>query len=357
MAKAPAMPRKRTAHKPGKEAAAAAVAAGAAAVGGKLAWDKLSGKAEDERAYRLQAGEFIPDGIRRIARGQLDDASEGLGKTSDRKIGDAVHETRKSLKRLRASVRVARAPLGDQRYAKENADFRETGRLLSGARDSKVLIETLDGLNERAADEISSEATAVLRSRLEDEHKLALAKLRGDRTVVDSVLAKLKSARRRTARWTFESDGFDALAPGLERIYRRGRRRMRAAAAEPSTENLHEWRKRVKDFWHACQIVRPASPKRLRKLGKRAHHLSDLLGTDHDLAVLSDYVEAHPYCFADDETRWGLQALIDRRRQSLQQEAFKVGMDIFKQQPKRFVRKLERGWQKRSSQDSQPALA
>ena len=132
---------------------------------------------------------------------------------------------------------------------------------------------------------------------------------------------------------------------------------MRAAEAEPSTENLHEWRKRVKDFWHACQIVRPASPKKLKKVAKRAHHLSDLLGDDHDLAVLRDYVEAHPQLFRDGETRSALQALIDRRRQVLQQQAFKVGAGIFKRKPKRFVRSLERGWRKRSPEEAQPALA
>ena len=357
MAKAPEIRRRGKAHKQGKEAGAAVAAAGAAVVGGKLAWEKLSGRQEDEREYRLHEGEFIPDGIRRIARGQLDEAHEGLDRASDRKIGDAVHETRKSLKRLRASVRVARAPLGDDRYRRENADFREAGRLLSGVRDSKVLIDTLDALNERAADEISPEATAALRARLDDEHQQALESLRGDRVVVETVLAKLKSARRRTARWIFEADDFDALTPGIERIYRRGRKRMRAAVDEPSTENLHEWRKRVKDFWHATQIVRPASPKRLKKLGKRTHDLSDLLGDDHDLAVLRDYVEQHPACFEDDEARLALEALIDRRRQALQEQAFQLAKGIFKQPPKRFARTLERGWRKRSPKESEPTLA
>jgi CHAD domain-containing protein len=357
MVKTPDIHRKRNSHKQGKEAAAAVAAAGAAVVGGKLAWDKLSGRQGYDGGYRLHEGEFLPDGIRRIARGQLDYASDALGKAPDRKIGEAVHETRKSFKRLRALVRVARAPLGDNRYRKENTDYREAGRLLSGVRDSKVLIDTLDGLNERAADEITPEATAELRSALGDEHERALETLKGDNIAVESVLAKLKTARRRTARWTFDADGFDALTPGIERIYRRGRNRMRAVCDESSTENLHELRKRVKDLWHVTQIVGPASPKQLKKLGKRTHRLSDLLGDDHDLAVLRDYVETHPQCVRDDETRLALLALIDRRRQALQQDALKLGKRIFKRKPKRFVRALERGWRKRMPKQAEPALA
>ena len=348
---------KKNAHKTSKEAAAAVAAAGAVAVGGKLAWDRLSGKPEDEREYRLHVDEAIPDGIRRIARGQLDSSAEELGKASDRKIGDAVHETRKSLKRLRAVVRVARAGIGDDRYRRENAEFRETGRLLSDARDSKVLIETLDGLTEHAGEELAPVVTAKLRSRLEDEHARALEGLRQDSSVVEAVLAKLTAARRRTPRWAFHADGFDALTPGLARTYRRGRKRMRAAAADPSTENFHEWRKRVKDFWHACQIVRPAAPKKMKRLAKRAHRLSDLLGDDHDLAVLRGYVETHPHDFADDDVRTALVALINRRRRVLQREALEVGAGVFKQSPKQFARGVERGWRKRSPEKPQPAIA
>jgi CHAD domain-containing protein len=219
------------------------------------------------------------------------------------------------------------------------------------------LVETLDGLTEQAGDELSPEATAALRSQLEGEHQHAVEGLRQDRAVVEAVLAKLRTARQRTARWNFEADGFDALTPGLRRIYRRGRRGMRAAAAEPSTENLHEWRKRVKDLWHASQIMRPAASKRLKKLGKRAHRLSDLLGDDHDLAVLRNDVEAHPERFEDDEARRAFQIVIDRRRKALQQEAFEVGRGIFKQGPKQFVRKLERGWREHSGEKPQPSLA
>jgi CHAD domain-containing protein len=132
---------------------------------------------------------------------------------------------------------------------------------------------------------------------------------------------------------------------------------MRAAAADPTTENLHEWRKRTKDLWHALQILRPAAPERTRKLAKRAHALSDLLGSDHDLAVLRDYVEAHADCFPDDASRAALVALLDRRRRSLQRAALDLGRSVYGRRPKRFVRALERGWEKRAPGPPQYAVA
>jgi hypothetical protein len=118
-----------------------------------------------------------------------------------------------------------------------------------------------------------------------------MAKLREDAAVLDATRADLGDARTRSAGWTFARDSFGGLRPGLERIYSRGRKAMRRAETDPSDEHMHEWGKRAKDLWHAVQIVRPASPKRLKLLAQRAHELSDLLGDDHDLAVLRREIE------------------------------------------------------------------
>ena len=61
-----------------------------------------------------------------------------------------------------------------------------------------------------------------------------------------------------------------------------------ASRKDTTTEALHELRKRAKDLWHAAQVVRPIAPKRMKKLARRAHRLSDLAGEDNDLAVLYD---------------------------------------------------------------------
>jgi CHAD domain-containing protein len=338
------------------EAAAAAVVTGAAAIGGKLAKDKLTASRAQKaaRAYRLRRGEFVPDGMRRIARGQLDAGIEELAGQPNRKLDEAVHETRKRLKRLRASLRLERFAIGDETYRRENAAFRDLGQRLSAPRDARVLLETLDGLIERFGDELPRDELGPLRDQLEQSHKRAVTKLRRGRATVDSVRDELEAARVRSASWTYDSDGFEALRPGLQRIYRRGRRSMRAAAEEPSDEHLHEWRKRAKDLWHALQIVRPAAPKRMKALARQAHRLSDLLGDDHDLAVLREHIARLDVAFEQEATRTALLSAIDRRRGSLRREALKLGARIYRRRPKRFARSVERGWQKRAAKQPEP---
>ena len=349
MARTPGIHRGNDGPHVSKEVAGAAALVGAAAVGGKFAWDTRAGSKRDaERAFHLYKKEDIPDGIRRIARGQLEQAHDDVRGAPKRGLGDAVHDARKAFKRLRATVRLARGAIGDDTYRRENTVFRDAGRRLSGVRDASVLIETLDDLKKFSGDALPAGATARLRGRLDDERKQALASLQGDDALVAAVIADIEQARTRTAAWTFESNGFDALVPGLRRIYRRGRKAMQRAEADPTTENLHEWRKRVKDLWHAGQILRPASPKRMKKLARRTHALADLLGDDHDLAELRLYVGRHGNDFGDRMTQAALMAVIDRRRKELQRRAFRLGPHVYGRSPKRFVEAVRRHGRKRS---------
>jgi CHAD domain-containing protein len=211
------------------------------------------------------------------------------------------------------------------------------------------LLDTLDELNERADDELPSGATAALRERLEGERDEAEAALREDQAAISAVVAELNSARTRTATWTFHSDGFEALEPGLARTYRRGRKAMRQASADPASENFHDWRKRVKDLWHALQILRPAAPGRMKPLAKRTHDLSDLLGDDHDLAELRRYAKTYPQCLANRDALEALTGVIDRRRAVLQRRALEHGAKLYSARPKKFVAKIARGWDKRAA--------
>ncbi len=300
-----------------------------------------------DRGFALRRGEPVPDGMRRIACGQLLDGHDALSSATGETLGEAVHETRKALKRLRTSVRLARDALGEQPYARENTLFRNAGQDLAAGRDALVRLQTLDDLSERYGDELPERAVAELRARLEQEHARAVRELRGEGLA--RALSVLRGAQLRVPRLIFERDGFDALAPGLRRIYGRGRKRMRAAKKDPTAEHLHDWRKRVKDLWHVAQIVEVAEPKRMARLADRAHKLSGLLGDHHDLSVLRAYVEDHPPFLAGPEPKAALLSAIDRRSTELCEEALERGRKLYARSPKRFVREIERGWHKRAA--------
>jgi CHAD domain-containing protein len=298
-----------------------------------------------ERSFRLRAGEAVADGIRRVACWQLADAAEALRDAEGEALGPAVHAARKRIKRVRAALRLSRGAIDERVFARENEELRAIAARLSAARDARVLTETLADLEGRFAADLPADATAELRARLHGEHERALAALRlGD--AVRETADALAQMRGRTAGWAFAGDGFAALEPALRGILHRGRKRMRAAREEPSAENLHDWRKRVKDLWHVAELLHAARPKRLARLARRTHELADLLGDHHDLSVLREYVVAHPELFEHAASRDALLAVIDRRRDSLQDGALELGDVVPRRAPKRFIAAIERGWRK-----------
>ena len=322
-----------------QKAALGAAVAGGALVAAKIRLDRRS-SAEDARRFRLRDGEPVADGLRRIACAQLDMSIERLEGRTDEELGAAVHETRKSLKRLRTIVRLARDELGDELYRRENDAFRDAGRKLAGARDAQVLLETLDALRERHPDEAPRGRFDRFRGMLAAEHATAQGRL-AEGAAITTVVGDLRDARARVPDWPLEREGFDGMAPGFRRIYRRGRREYRAARREPGTDSLHELRKRVKDLWYAAQVARPAAPKKMKRIARRAHALSDVIGEDHDLAILRQRAAERRYCFDDEADVGDLTQLIERRREELQRDAMDLAQRLFRKKPGKLVRPLE----------------
>ncbi len=282
-----------------------------------------------ERKYRLERDEPVPDGIRRVAYGRIDNALDELDGQTDSTPEEAVHGARKDMKKLRALTRIVRGETGDEAYRRESGAFRDAGRELSGVRDADVMIATLGSLG------LPPEETGPLRQALE-AHKIRTAAGAREQAAANAIV-KIEAARERVAEWPVESHDFGAFEDGLRRIYRGGRRDMRTARGDPTAENLHEWRKRTKDLWYHLTLLEAAWPPVMGTLANEAHELSDRLGDDHDLAVLLDWARAN----ADGAP---IEAAVTLRRAELQDDAFAYGARLYADKPGVFVKRIERWW-------------
>jgi CHAD domain-containing protein len=283
-----------------------------------------------DRAYRLKAGEPLPEGIVLVAHGRIDHAIAELRGKTDSSAEEAVHEARKDLKKLRALLRLTRGELGDATFRREDACFRDAGRELAGVRDNDVMLDTLSSLDLPAGMERELRKTIQAHRTNADGD--------GRRTAAAGVVAMLREARGRVDEWPLERDSFDALSEGLERTYRRGRRDFRAARADPSVEALHEWRKRVKELWYHHTLLRALWPPVMEALGDEAHQLANRLGDDHDLAMLAAWASEH----ADAEPEF-FEA-VELRRSELQGEAMALGERLYADKPSAYRRRLRRLW-------------
>ena len=305
------------------------------------------------RKYRLKLDRPVPAEIARVARGRIDHAIDELRGKTDSTPGEAVHEARKDMKKLRALLRLIRGELGGDVYQRENARFRGAALELAGVRDADVMLATLDALEERFPDELPADAAGGLRQALEAHRATAATATREDAAA--AAVRILKEARERVADWPLERDGFEALEDGLRRIYRQGRRGWAAARAHPSGEHIHEWRKRVKDHWYHLSLLEQCWTPVMQALADEAHELSDRLGDDHDLVVLLTWAHEHATALDGMERVRAFEAIVQRRREELQGEAFSFGDRLYTDRPRFFVRRIEGWW--RASIGAAPAEA
>jgi CHAD domain-containing protein len=291
-------------------------------------------------SYQFAPGEAEELALQRCAGEQLDSAIAELSEGITRDPATAVHSARKALKKERSLLRLARGAIGASERRRMNAALRDAGRRLSSARDAEVMIQAVDGLSEHYAGQLPKRTFTTLKTRLNRQAAGSRTELAGGLSA--EVLETLRGLRLEVDQWRLRRTGWRAISDGLGRSYARGRRAYRRAARKPTVENLHEFRKRGKDLWYHLRLLEPLSTGILQGYAEEAHRLSDLLGDDHDLAVLHDALRAEGVQAAADTD--SVIALIDHRRHELQTEALLVGARLFAEQTGAFVERLHRYW-------------
>jgi CHAD domain-containing protein len=286
---------------------------------------------------RLEVTPALPGarGVQRVLQRHMAAAVGALkAKPPDNK---RIHEARKSLKAARAALRLLRPMLGERRYQAENRRLRDAGRQLSAVRDGAVLVSTLEDLQVKTADPDCSDQLLALAVQLRQQavrdwkraRRLGIARAQRD----------LRRVAARVAAWSFPPHEWRGVCEGLLRTYRKGRREARSNRGRTESACLHEWRKSTKYLSNQLLMLRPLQRASLAPAARELHRLSNKLGDDHDLAVLSD-VAGKRAAHAGAPPAAGLQKLISKRRKTLQHRARSLGKSAFAEKPAHFAARL-----------------
>jgi CHAD domain-containing protein len=300
-----------------------------------------------------------------MALGQVDEMLELLAREDPTDTAATVHEVRKALKRLRALLRLLEHELGSPQLARESQALRNSAQRLAGARDAEVMLATLNALIARHPRKLGrSPGVHRLRKRLLAEQARVEHIALGDPIARAVLMAELQRFRRQVLAWQLaHRPGIVLVERDLTRLYAQGRKRhLRVLRSKgDQTIALHQWRKRVKDLRYAAEILqRRDTPKRnraqqrLRELAHRADTLGELLGQDHDLAVLAQHLrtsEKRPLSRDDGpaaprtwrikpKTRKVLLKSIARRRSELQKRALRDGARLYRHSPRKFLSRI-----------------
>jgi CHAD domain-containing protein len=184
-------------------------------------------------AYRLKLKTTLALEVRRIALEQIDIARSALARRDDRAAG--VHDARRSLKRLRAMLRLVRPALGETWFKQSNRQLAGLGQRLSQSRDLDVMVVTLSKL-ENGSGGLAKDVAERLRRTVARGRSLANGASRpaSDRTLGGA----LQRAEKLFAAERLRGLALVHVAAGLEQSYRKARRTFRAAYQEESDETF-----------------------------------------------------------------------------------------------------------------------
>jgi CHAD domain-containing protein len=192
---------------------------------------------------------------------------------------ESVHAARKACKRVRAGLRLLRDSLGTRVYRRENSRVRDAVKPLTAVRDACVL--------QRAARSLPVRSGALERA-LKSVYVRERQALERDGARV--ALAHLEAARASLVDLPPPDAEVDSAVAAIGRVYRAGRKALSTARSRDD-ESLHEWRKQSKYLLNELECLKSVFGISLTKRRRRADRLAEVLGDDHDLAVLSVMLE------------------------------------------------------------------
>jgi CHAD domain-containing protein len=199
---------------------------------------------------------------------------------------EVVHDVRVLMKRSRAVMRLIGNQFDEEFYNREYGTFREVGRIMSSWRDTSVHRKTLKSLKKNHSG---------LFSMLSDNEKLEkiLSKadipaepstdVQADLATIDDLLGKSGYRVRFQAMNNFDPK---MLLSELDKTYNIVTDKYLSCRNSMKPADVHQFRKRAKDFLYQLWFFRPLNPGKVKTLEKRLDILTMNLGKYNDLAQL-----------------------------------------------------------------------
>jgi CHAD domain-containing protein len=207
-----------------------------------------------------------------------------------------VHDVRVLMKKSRAVMRLISSQVDEETFNRNYDAFREVGRVMCSWRETSVHRKILKELKKMHSDvfEMLKENAKLDRLMKKDEAPPeAPPAIKDDLEKIDELLGK---AGYRIRFQSMESFDPKLLIKELDSTYNIVVDKYLKCRNNPRPANLHEFRKRAKDFLYQLYFFRPLNPPVLKGLEKKLDAMTQCLGKCNDLTQLLATIE---YKFRD----------------------------------------------------------
>ncbi len=310
-----------------------------------------------DSGYVVGDGESLAVALHRLTTEQFTIAIDALSDPGA-DVGIATDATIKSMARIAAVLRMVRGAIGDEAYRTELRILNETVDLLGRLNDGKPELRALDQLRARYVSVLQDGAFGGLRTDLLRRHQLKRLQALSHSDALEQTLVRLRRSRARFAAWPMDDrtdarmygrepvqDDFGALASGLAKTYKRGRRHWQALRRGdvPGVSDLH---REVRHLGHQFEVVSSAWPDLLVASARACAQLDAVLVEEAGLTALAA-VSSDPTMMLDDAERSLLAAVVGNTRSELHAIAGTLGRRVYVESSGQFIDRMQAYWESR----------
>jgi CHAD domain-containing protein len=297
-------------------------------------------------SFKLHHRKHIEDELGKIVRRQLRKTVHGLITSEGSRFRSAVHESRKTVKKVRA-VAAFLTQAGAKLPRRDRKRLKSAAGALSRIRDSAAIVDTFDRVRRRYPGQLPEHTYGIIRRSLVAARDECEARAQLDGAVAEAA-RRLKKTRKSAREWTAPSIEWSGMVAILAASYRRSRDAMKRARETGQSATLHRWRKEVKTLWYQLRLAGPLTIG-VAPLVAQLDRLETELGDDHNLVVLAATLRGCRDLASMRSEMRQIARLAARMRQPLRQRAFALGRRIHVRKPKAFAR-----WLRASSRRARP---
>lgn len=285
--------------------------------------------------FYLQPEESSADAVARIIGELLDKVHRDLKEPQEGQDA-AIHEVRKSMKKLRAMLRLVRPVIRKKAFVSADRAVRDFARQLGGARDSAVVLATFDELMAHYSAFLNESTLLPIRQALATRHQLAMEQQQAGLDFA-TLKSKFDDLDEHFSRLDLGEFTNKILLDSAQESYRECRAALASLHVDPSTEHGHALRKQVKYLWYQIRMFQKADTAQIRQQIQELDELGEMLGRDHDLALLGETLQGDPGICCNAIRCEIVSGLIETRRIAILSAALRLADRIYAQKPRRFA--------------------
>jgi CHAD domain-containing protein len=242
---------------------------------------------------------------------------------------EAVHDIRVLMKKARATARLLSSQIDDELFIKENIAYREIGKLMASSRETSVQRRTLKLLKKENRDLFkrlseNEKVQQLLRKPEQEPVADEDEKLR-----VEKIIELLNKAAYRLRFYTLDKLNPQMLLKELEKSYIVAADNYLKCRINPKPTDLHEFRKRSKDFLYQLYYFRSLNPSVTKDLEKKLDSLTQNLGKYNDLSQIIRLLDYNPAAPVNSPAIDELIVVIRDKQDEYLSEVWPLGYKIF----------------------------